>query len=211
MLGPGNTLQLVSCSIKKTLGYTVNSNNNTLYWRIGVGAFDTGTPAQLLSTPYEALQHKVTIANGVYTGDELAVEIAYQLNKSTIIGMFKGLWTCIYTEVDAGGVGTKFDIKWDQATVPPETADINGLLMSPVYDKSGLLPMVGGVTQAGGADALPTPPFQPTNVFKFTTPTNVNSGGQLRQLNNRISGNTGWLDRVRSTCLRRIKFGLFRR
>ena len=149
VLGPGNTLQLVSCSIKKTLGYTVNSNNNTLYWRIGVGAFDTGTPAQLLSTPYEALQHKVTIPNGVYTGDELAVEIAYQLNKSTIIGMFKGLWTCIYTEVDAGGVGTKFDIKWDQATVPPETADINGLLMSSVYDKSGLLPMVGGVTQAG--------------------------------------------------------------
>ena len=186
VLGPGNTLQLVPCSIKKTLGYTVNSNNNTLYWRIGVGAFDTGTPAQLLSTPYEALQHKVTIANGVYTGDELAVEIAYQLNKSTIIGMFKGLWTCIYTEVAAGSAGTKFDIKWDQATTPPETADINGLLMSPVYDKSVLLPMVGGVTQAGGADALPTPPFQPTNVFKFTTPTNVNSGGQLRQLNTEL-------------------------
>ena len=186
-LGPGNTLQLVSCSVRKSILYTVTGSNNTFYWRIGVGAFDTGTPAQLLSTPYEALQHKITIANGVYTGNELAVEIAYQLNNSTIIGMFKGGWTCVYTDVGGADKGSKFVIAWTQIGAPPESEDLNGQIMTNVYDLTGLIPIVNGVTQTKGALALPTPPFSPNNGFKFTNPTNVNTGAMIRQLNTTLT------------------------
>ena len=188
VLGEGNTLQLVSCSIRKPLAYTISSNNNTFYWRIGVGAYEAGgwTP-ELLTTPYEALQHKVTIPTNIYTGDALAAEIALQLNNTTLIGMFKGGWTCVYTEVNAGGIGTKWDLAWTQIGAPPESEKLNGQIFTNVYDLTGLMPIVNGFTQTFGAAALPTPPFSPNNGFKFTNPTNVNTGAMIRQLNTTLT------------------------
>jgi len=90
-LGTGNTLQLVSCSIRKTLGYTVVENaNDVLLWRIGTGATSLGG-----TTPF--YQHEAVLTPGTYTGDELAEEIAVAFNTSTVLGMFKGLWACTYT------------------------------------------------------------------------------------------------------------------
>ena len=180
-LGTGNTLQLVSCSIRKTLGYTIVENaNDTLLWRIGTGATSLGG-----TTPF--YQHEAVLTPGNYTGDELAEEIAVAFNTSTVLGMFKGLWTCAYTEPPGGGIGTEFSISWSQSTLPTATPldPIQGALFSLKSDDQGMTGLTGftiavdffepgGINQAGSR-------------LQVTNASNINQGSLLRQLN------TDWL------------------
>lgn len=181
-LGMGNTLQLVSCSIKKTLGYNiVEGVNDTLLWRIGPGAQALGGP-----TPF--YQHDVILTPGNYTGTELAVEIAVQINDSTVLGMFKGLWDCTYTEPPGGGIGTDFTITWAQSTLPvsSEEAPIQGQLFTPVANGRGILAItpftnINDVYFPAGLNI-------PGMKIQFSAPLNINQGALLRQLN------TNWLE-----------------
>ena len=181
-LGMGNTLQLVSCSIKKTLGYNiVEGVNDTLLWRIGPGAQALGGP-----TPF--YQHDVILTPGNYTGEELAVEIAVQFNVSTVLGMFKGLWDCTYTEPPGGGIGTDFTITWAQSTLPvsSDEAPIQGQLFTPVANGRGILAItpftnINDVYFPAGLNI-------PGMKIQFSAPLNINQGALLRQLN------TNWLE-----------------
>lgn len=186
-LGMGNTLQLVSCSIKKTLGYNIVENvNDTLLWRIGPGAQALGGP-----TPF--YQHPVILTPGNYTGTELAVEIAVQFNDSTVLGMFKGLWDCTYTEPPGGGIGTDFTITWAQSTLPvsSEESPIQGQLFTPVANGRGILAItpftnINDVYFPAGLNI-------PGMKIQFSAPLNINQGSLLRQLN------TNWLEIKAST------------
>ena len=178
-LGTGNTLQLVSCSIKREAGQLLilEGVNDTLIWRLGVGAQSLGGV-----TPF--FQHTAVMRPATYTGDELAVEIAIQLNRSTTLGMFKGEWTCVYTEEPgAGEESTDFTIGWDQKVLPTPnlTEPIQGIIFSRVEDSEALVPIVGSVTQV--ETFFPLGFNTAGSRMQFINVGNINTGKLLRQLN----------------------------
>ena len=116
VLGPGNTVELVSMSIVKLSKYEVISgSNDTMLWRIGAG------PTSLGGTPIYS-QHEVKLVAGSYNGNELASHIAEQLNNSTLLGVYKGTWTCAYTDSSSDDNAT-FSINYGQNLTPPENAN----------------------------------------------------------------------------------------
>lgn len=178
-LGTGSTLQLVSCSIKREAGQLIilEGVNDTLIWRLGAGAQSLGGV-----TPF--FQHTAVMRPATYTGDELAVEIAIQLNRSTTLGMFKGEWTCVYTEEPgAGEESTDFTIGWDQKVLPTPnlTEPIQGIIFRTVEDERGLIPIVGSVTQV--ETFFPLGFNTAGSRMQFINVGNINTGNLLRQLN----------------------------
>ncbi len=116
VLGPGNTVELVSMSIVKLSKYEViEGSNDTFLWRIGQGASSIG------GTPIYS-QHEVKLVAGSYNGNELASHIAEQLNNSTLLGVYKGTWTCSYTDSSSDD-NASFSINYGQNLTPPENAN----------------------------------------------------------------------------------------
>ena len=100
----GTEVGLVSLTINKSNAYEVIAGqNDTFVWRIGDRTF------------YE--QHTVTVAEGSYTGDQLANEIALKVNASTILGNYYGEWTCSYDAEAQSGAGA-FTLNYGQKETP---------------------------------------------------------------------------------------------
>ncbi len=113
VLGPGNTIELVSMSIIKLDKYEIiQGENDTFIWRIGSGPSSEG------GTPLYS-QHVVTLVAGSYNGMELAAHIQEQLNNSTILGVYKGGWTCVFT-IATGDTNAKFSISYSPVDTPAE-------------------------------------------------------------------------------------------
>lgn len=116
VLGPGNTIELVSMSIIKYQKYEViQGQNDTFIFRIGSG------PGSLGGTPTYS-QHVITLVQSSYNGADLATHIQEQLNASTILGVYEGTWTCVYT-AEADGKTAKFTINYGQNATPVKNAD----------------------------------------------------------------------------------------
>ena len=104
VLREGTEVALVSLTINKLDLYEVIAGeNDTLVWRIGSRA--------------QFEQHTVTITEGNYNGDDLATEIALQINNSTLLGNYKGQWTCVYDQTAQKGEGS-FTIDYGQNETP---------------------------------------------------------------------------------------------
>ncbi len=117
VLGPGNTIELVSMSIVKLSKYEViQGENDTFIWRIGAG------PSSLGGTPTYS-QHVVTLVPGSYNGQALATHITEQLNNSTLLGVYKGKWTCVYSS-ETKDDNAKFTINYGQNATPTPNAEL---------------------------------------------------------------------------------------
>ncbi len=116
VLGPGNTIELVSMSIVKLSKYEViEGENDTFIWRIGAG------PSSLGGTPIYS-QHVVTLVPGSYNGASLASHIQEQLNNSTLLGVYRGQWICTYTS-ETKDNNAKFTINYGQQATPAENGE----------------------------------------------------------------------------------------
>ncbi len=122
-LMPGNALELVSMSITKLEKFeVVEGQNDQFIWRIGSG------PSAVGNVPNFS-QHRVIIPSGNYNGADLAQTIQDATNNSTLLGIYKGKWTCTFTPAKAavagGAAGTnaKFSLTYDQNTLPPSNGE----------------------------------------------------------------------------------------
>jgi hypothetical protein len=118
-LMPGNALELVSMSITKLEKFEiVQGQNDEFIWRIGAG------PSALGNVPNFS-QHRVNIPAGNYNGADLAQTIQDATNNSTLLGIYKGQWTCTFTSAKpaipggAAGTNAKFSLGYAQNTLPP--------------------------------------------------------------------------------------------
>lgn len=110
-LHPGNTLELVSMSITKLDKFNIiQGQNDTLIWRIGAG------PGTVGGVPLFS-QHQITVPGGSYNGSTLAAQIAILLNESTLLGNYRGKWTCVYQKAIATA-SSSFTINYGQNTIP---------------------------------------------------------------------------------------------
>lgn len=136
VLGPGNTIELVSMSIIKYQRYEViQGQNDTFIWRIGAG------PSSLGGTPTYS-QHVVTLVPGSYNGADLARHIQEQLNSSTLLGVYEGTWTCGYTP-EADGKHAKFTINYGQNATPTNNADETGWVQNYGWGAYNITPDAG--------------------------------------------------------------------
>ncbi len=116
VLGPGNTIELVSMSIIKLDRYEIIlGQNDTFIWRIGAGASTLG------GTPLYS-QHVVVLVPGSYNGADLALHIAEQLNSSTLLGLYRGTWTCVFSS-ETSDSNAKFTINYAQNPTPAENGE----------------------------------------------------------------------------------------
>ena len=103
-LRKGDQIGLVSLTFNKLpMLEVVQGQNDTFTWRIG--------------DRQNYLLHKVVVPAGTYTGETLATEIQTQLNDSTILGNYKGQWTCVFDSQLFQGNGG-ISIQYGQNEVP---------------------------------------------------------------------------------------------
>ncbi len=124
-LRPGNTLELVSMSINKIDKFEIiQGQNDTFLWRIGVGAATLGAAPVFQ-------QHQITIPPGSYNGLELASTVAQLCNTSTFIDLYKGEWTCAFTQASGDATGS-FTLNYGQKETP--AANFNASTIVKVAD-----------------------------------------------------------------------------
>lgn len=119
-LMPGNALELVSMSITKLDKFEiVQGQNDQFIWRIGTG------PSTVGGVPNFS-QHQVFIPAGSYNGAALAQTIAEATNSSTLLGNYRGQWTCVFTpsKIDGdNGTNAKFTLNYGQRGTPPSNGE----------------------------------------------------------------------------------------
>ena len=104
VLREGTEVGLVSLTINKLdLFEIIAGQNDVFVWRIG--------------NRQSFEQHTVTIAEGNYNGSSLAIELALKANASTLLGNFKGQWTCTFDQSGQGGDGS-FTMNYGQNETP---------------------------------------------------------------------------------------------
>ncbi len=104
VLREGTEVALVSLTINKLdLFEIIAGENDVFIWRIG--------------NRQSFEQHTVTIAEGNYNGSTLATELALKANASTLLGNFKGTWTCTFDQTAQNGEGA-FTMNYDQNETP---------------------------------------------------------------------------------------------
>ena len=104
VLREGTEVGLVSLTINKLNLYEVIAGqNDTFIWRIG--------------NAQSFIQHNVTVSQGNYNGDQLAIEIAAKANASTLLGNYYGQWVCTYDQTAQGGDGS-FSLNYGQNETP---------------------------------------------------------------------------------------------
>ncbi len=106
-LRKGTQVGLVSLSINKIAVFEIiQGKNDTFTWRIGE------------RTSYN--QHIVVVPEGEYTGEGLANILVEKLNESTVLGNFKGAWTCTFDETGFDNDGS-YTIDYGQNETPSFT------------------------------------------------------------------------------------------
>ena len=110
---PNSTAQLVSCSVNKTDSYIIEEGiNDTFVYAIG----NTGEDDNGYNGPFS--QHQITLEPGGYSGESLAAHIQQLLIDSTLLGIMKYDWECIFTPpVGFQEPLENFEIKWDQGGI----------------------------------------------------------------------------------------------
>ena len=109
VLREGTEVGLVSLTINKLdLFEIIAGQNDVFVWRIG--------------NRQSFEQHTVTIAEGNYNGSSLATELAAKANASTLLGNFKGQWTCTFDQTGQGGDGA-FSMNYGQNETPAAPND----------------------------------------------------------------------------------------
>ena len=104
VLREGTEVGLVSLTINKLdLFEVIAGQNDVFIWRIG--------------NRQSFEQHTVTINEGNYNGSTLAIELASKANASTLLGNYKGQWTCVFDQTGQGGQGS-FTMNYGQNDVP---------------------------------------------------------------------------------------------
>ena len=104
VLREGTEVALVSLTINKLdLFEIIAGENDVFIWRIG--------------NRQSFEQHTVTIAEGNYNGSTLATELALKANASTLLGNFKGTWTCTFDQTAQNGEGA-FTMNYGQNETP---------------------------------------------------------------------------------------------
>lgn len=104
VLREGTEVGLVSLTINKLdLFEVISGQNDVFIWRIG--------------NRQQFEQHTVTINEGNYNGSTLAIELASKANASTLLGNYKGQWTCVFDQTGQGGQGS-FTMNYGQNDVP---------------------------------------------------------------------------------------------
>jgi len=104
VLREGTEVGLVSLTINKLDLFEIVAGQNDIFiWRIGN------------QQTFE--QHTVTIAEGNYNGSSLAIELAAKANASTLLGNFKGTWTCTFDQTAQNGEGA-FTMNYGQNETP---------------------------------------------------------------------------------------------
>lgn len=104
VLREGTEVGLVSLTINKLDLFEIIAGQNDIFvWRIG--------------NRQSFEQHTVTISQGNYNGSSLAIEIAAKVNASTLLGNYKGQWTCSFDQTLQGGEGG-FTVNYGQNDFP---------------------------------------------------------------------------------------------
>ncbi len=97
VIRPGDTIELVSCSINKPDVFVVTPENNQFIFRRGYGLGDLADPDSLGERGTRFAQHVVEIPVGTYSGDQLATTIQDQLERNTLLLSFTDTWAVGYT------------------------------------------------------------------------------------------------------------------
>lgn len=104
VLREGTEVGLVSLTINKLNLYEIIAGDNDIFiWRIG--------------NRQNFEQHTVTVSQGNYNGSSLAIELAAKANASTLLGNYKGQWTCTYDQTAQKGEGA-FTLGYGQNETP---------------------------------------------------------------------------------------------
>jgi len=155
VIRPGDTIELVSCSINKPDVFVVTPENNQFIFRRGYGLGDLADPASLGERGTRFAQHVVEIPVGTYSGDQLAATIKDQLERNTLLLAFTDTWAVSYT-----------------AAVPPAPA-----VFQIVLGSAGLIAATVGTYEPSRQEAL----YEELAPVKITDPitditelTNVN-------------------------------------
>ena len=126
VLREGTEVGLVSLTINKLdLFEIIAGQNDVFIWRIG--------------NRQSFEQHTVTIAEGNYNGSSLAIELASKANASTLLGNFKGTWTCSFDQTAQNGEGA-FTMNYGQ-NEPPANSNAQTYSVfdggNPVFSNNG--------------------------------------------------------------------------
>lgn len=142
VLREGTEVGLVSLTINKLDLFEIIAGQNDIFiWRIG--------------NRQSFEQHTVTISEGNYNGSSLAIELAAKANASTLLGNYKGQWTCTFDQSAQGGEGA-FTMNYGQnepPTVPNAQTYTTYEGGSPIYTNNGSASVnVSGSAGGGVAD-----------------------------------------------------------
>tara|TARA_R110002126_G_scaffold97397_2_gene226990 strand:- start:2456 stop:5635 length:3180 start_codon:yes stop_codon:yes gene_type:complete len=122
IVNPGDTLELVSCSINKPDTFVIDEENSEFIFRRGYGLGDLADTDDLAVVGTRFAQHLVKIPVGTYSGEQLASTIQEQLERNTLLYSYTKTWTVSYT-----------------AAVPPAPASFQI-----IFGSAGLEPVVDG-------------------------------------------------------------------
>ena len=144
LIRKGSEISLVNMTINKQSQFVV-SGGAQMVWRIG--------------DRNNFVQHTAAIPAGTYTGFALASNLQEALNVSTVIGVYKGNWTVVFSQTAQEGKGS-FTINYGTGAVPPVSGQV-------FQNYSGAQTIQNTATES----TIETP----TNGLAFTTgaPTNI--------------------------------------
>lgn len=97
IINPGDTIELVSCSITRNGQFNITKRNNEFVFRRGYGLGDEADKDSIKEISTRFAQHLVKIPPNVYTGQELAAEMEQQLDENTLLYSYQNTWSVIFT------------------------------------------------------------------------------------------------------------------
>ena len=97
IIAPGDTLELVSCSINRPDTIVIGTTNNEFVFRRGYGLDNAPDITDLNFESTRFSQHLVKVPLGTYTGTQLAAELTTQLDRNTLLYPYDGTWVVDFT------------------------------------------------------------------------------------------------------------------
>lgn len=175
IISPGDTLELVSCSINRPDTFVMTPRNNEFVFRRGYGLGND--PDRInLNTSLRFAQHLVRVPPGTYTGEQLAGEMTTQCNENTLLQSYADSWVVTYTEAIPPAIA-KFtflcDIVNPPATQPTELITYNPSRREDIYNELAPVKITDPLTNITELEnSNYTDPFMPTLIRRGRNPVN---------------------------------------
>ena len=165
IISPGDTLELVSCSINRPDTFVITTLNNELVFRRGYGLGNVAD-IEKLDTSLRFAQHLVKVPPGTYTGQQLAGEITTQFNENTLLQQYADSWEIVYTPAIPPAIA-KFTVNCKQiptsVTITTEPLTYNPSRREDIYNELAPVKVTDPLTDITELQNTRfTDPFMPT-------------------------------------------------